>query len=131
MEYNPLTIFGQMVVDHVVHVKHPYESANLRERAIDWDPDSGRIIVNRNAVISTPYIIPPDAVRLVFSVKAGEYKTGDKIDATGVDAVRWGEDVKNKESSLSQLGFPRQVPGGGGTNVSYALYNVFGNIPIQ
>lgn len=143
MDYKPLTIFGQMVVDHVVHVKHPYESANLRGKAIDWDPITGRIIVNKNAVISTPYIVPPNAMRLCFplkageyksgdkidALKAGEYKTGDKIDAAGVSVVGWGEDAElYRESNLSQLGFVREVPGGGGTNVSYALHIIFGNI---
>lgn len=129
MKYQPLTIFGQMVVDHVVHTKHPYESANLKGIAMNWDPITGKIVIADNAIISTPCIMPPAAIRLAFELHSGEFKTGDKVDAKIVTALPF-EEVATRfaGANLSQLGFPRQVPGGGGTNVSYTLYNIFGGI---
>jgi hypothetical protein len=128
MEYKPLTIFGQMVMDHVVHVNHPHESANLKGKALDWDPTSGKIIINENAVISTPYTVGDHARRLLFSLKPGEYKSGSKIDAMTEEMVDKVDEQSLEQPNLSKLGFPRSVPGGGGTNVCYALYKIFRNI---
>jgi hypothetical protein len=132
MNYKPVTIYGQMVVDHVVHVRHPYESADLRGKAIRWDETTGKIIVRDEACIATPHIVPPDALRLGFKIPAGEYRSRDKIKALSVTAIPFSDVSKHfKGKNVSQLGFPRTVPGGGGTNVSYALYNIFGNIQKQ
>ena len=78
----PITIFGQMVIDHVVHVRHPHEAANLR-RAMKWD-DMGNVEFLPDAYISTPYVIGPKAHHLVFKLPPGRYIAGDKIAAGAV-----------------------------------------------
>jgi hypothetical protein len=141
-----VTIYGQIVLDHMVNIRHVFECGDLRPM-LQWD-SAGNIHVRKNAGLSTPYVETANAQarRLVFSVD-GDFdgdvirtKAGAKI--TGHIAIaeidKEEEVLKGSAPSgnmwpadrVARFGYPRQVPGGGGTNVSYALYNVFRNLAI-